>query len=71
MPMIHKFALGLLLSVSVASSGVVAEEAVAERIQKITRATRWQPLAAIADYSVDRIKLKCRSPRIVALQEAA
>ena len=35
------------------------------------RAPKSQPLAAIADYSVDRIKLKCRSPRIVALLEAA
>jgi hypothetical protein len=47
MTKIRRFALGLLASTVVASSDVAASELVAERIQKLTRAVRWRPLATI------------------------
>jgi Family of unknown function (DUF6454) len=47
MTKIRRFALGLLASTVVASSDVAASELVAERIQKLTRAVRWPPLATI------------------------
>ncbi len=47
MTRIRRLALGLLASTVVGSSAVAANELVAERVQKLTRAVRWQPLAAI------------------------
>ncbi|MDQ5847887.1 MAG: DUF6454 family protein [Pseudomonadota bacterium] len=47
MTRIRRLALGLLASTVVGSSAVAANELVAERVQKLTRAVRWQPVAAI------------------------
>ena len=47
MTKICRFALGLLASTVVASSDVAASELVAERVQKLTRAVRWRPVATI------------------------
>jgi uncharacterized protein DUF6454 len=48
MTSIRRFAVGLLASAIVGPSAVAANELVAERVQKLTRAVRWQPVAAIA-----------------------
>ena len=47
MTKIPKFALGLLALTVVASWDVAASELVAERVQKLTRAVRWRPVATI------------------------
>jgi hypothetical protein len=47
MTRIRRVALGLLASTVVGASAVAANELVAERVQKLTRAVRWQPVAAI------------------------
>ena len=47
MTKIRKFALGLLALTVVASWDVAASELVAERVQKLTRAVRWRPVATI------------------------
>ena len=47
MTKISKFALGLLASTVIGSSDVAATELVAERVQKLTRAVRWRPVATI------------------------
>ena len=47
MTKICRFALGLLASTVVGSSEVAASELVAERVQKLTRAVRWRPVATI------------------------
>src|SRR5688500_1496841 len=44
---IRNVAFGLLASTAVGTSFVAANELVAERVQKLTRAVRWQPVAAI------------------------
>jgi hypothetical protein len=44
---IRSLACGLLASTAVGTSFVAANELVAERVQKLTRAVRWQPVAAI------------------------
>jgi uncharacterized protein DUF6454 len=47
MTKISRFALGLLASTVIGSSDVAATELVAERVQKLTRAVRWRPVATI------------------------
>jgi Family of unknown function (DUF6454) len=47
MTKMRRFALGLLASTVVGSSAVAASELVAERVQKLTRAVRWRPVATI------------------------
>jgi hypothetical protein len=47
MTQIRRFGLGLLASAVLGSSAVAANELVAERVQKLTRAVRWRPVAAI------------------------
>ena len=43
----RRFGLGLLASIVLGSSAVAASELVAERVQKLTRAVRWRPVATI------------------------
>jgi Family of unknown function (DUF6454) len=47
MTKMRRFGLGLLASTVLGSSAVAASELVAERIQKLTRAVRWRPVATI------------------------
>jgi Family of unknown function (DUF6454) len=47
MTKICRFAFGLLASTVIGSSAVAASELVAERVQKLTRAVRWRPVATI------------------------
>jgi uncharacterized protein DUF6454 len=47
MTKIRRFALSLLASTVVGASAVAASELVAERVQKLTRAVRWRPVATI------------------------
>jgi hypothetical protein len=47
MSKIRRFGLGLLASTVLGSSAVAASELVAERVQKLTRAVRWRPVATI------------------------
>jgi hypothetical protein len=45
--MIRKFAIGLLLLTGVCTLTEAADDKVADRVQKLTRATQWRPVAAI------------------------
>jgi hypothetical protein len=47
MTKMRRFGLGLLASTVLGSSAVAASELVAERVQKLTRAVRWRPVATI------------------------
>jgi hypothetical protein len=47
MTKMRRFGLGLLASTVLGSSAFAASELVAERIQKLTRAVRWRPVATI------------------------
>ena len=47
MSKMRRFGLGLLASTVLGSSAVAASELVAERVQKLTRAVRWRPVATI------------------------
>jgi Family of unknown function (DUF6454) len=47
MTKMRRFGLGLLASIVLGSSAGAASELVAERVQKLTRAVRWRPVATI------------------------
>jgi Family of unknown function (DUF6454) len=47
MTKMRRFGLGLLASTVLGSSAVAASELVGERVQKLTRAVRWRPVATI------------------------
>jgi Family of unknown function (DUF6454) len=47
MTKMRRFGLGLLASIVLGSSAGAASELVAERVQKLTRAARWRPVATI------------------------
>ena len=47
MTKMRRFSLGLLAATVLGSSAGAASELVAERVQKLTRAVRWRPVATI------------------------